>query len=307
MTQEEKNKYYNELSSKYLNRLNSVDVPTEMSDLLIQDLLVLKSRAMWALEKEIFVFDENSKRTFNERISEMKSLAISKVKTLEKLFVLYDNVTKLPFIDDYDRINIFSTKEYADEALDYYLQQYRNWRVEEISKDGINAFLQTVFFLYGAQAVVVDNGQQYDTFFASEMVEQPSSATFSNPEYMLALIKFQQEYHWRMNYERKMEKLRSFETAMINGFCKSTFLLPVKDGEIQMLEKESALRFYSAFTDKVEMEKVYKRSDGYETFEISARKLADAPVDCVINVGSIAFQMRREMVKQMFAIYEKGK
>ena len=109
-----------------------------------------------------------------------------------------------------------------------------------------------------------------------------------------------------MNYEGKKAKLRSFESAMINGFCESTFLQPVKDGVVQMIEKD-AVRFFPVFTDDVEKEKAYKKSDGYETIEISARELADAPADSVINVGSIAFRMARGMAKQMFAIYEKDK
>ncbi len=70
-----------------------------------------------------------------------------------------DKITNSPFIDDLNAVWIFTEKVYAEECVDYYMQQYRtSFAVLEISKDDVVKFFGRTAYEKGAEEFLIDMG-----------------------------------------------------------------------------------------------------------------------------------------------------
>ena len=330
MTQEERQARNRELAGTYVPRLMQMNPEEELGDLSLQDLLTVIGNAEWCRDNA-FEMKEEEAAAYTAKIDEVKAYTAKRLLAADRIWVIYDQVTDMPYFDEEAMIYAFSEEEYAVGALDYFAQRYRNWRVEVISRENIYNFLGRTFYMDGALGVLLDNGQNYIRFAADSLVEAPDwtgvaeiSIPLHNPDYMRALILFQQERGWRADYESKGEKLAAMETEMIRTFAQARFLIPVKgmdqavktgenqatiqkDTEIQIptLTADNGRRGLPVFTDWTQFEKVYSKNEwGGWIWEANSLSHVDAE-DVIINLNTVSFVASREMVAQMLDIYEK--
>ncbi len=328
MTSEERTQHNNAISNEIIPRLLKNGIETKLCELTIQDLIVIQKNARWALEKKIFHMDEFQESKFHKMIEQIYSMIINKIKNLDVLYVIYDRTTKMPYLDRDYYINVFSEKNFADEALDYFSQQLKLWEIKEISKEAILKTLGQAFYMNGAKGILIDNGQTFIGFKASEVLEAPDFSNthpmdipITNPKYLSALIALVQEKNWRNDYPEKRKWLRFYEDEMIISFCNAKFLVPVKgmpkvgsEHEVTVKEKTTITipslsngenHATPVFTDWNQFNKVYSQ-DEWDGWIWKAEDLLSAPDDTiVVNVAEISFVMSKKMITQMFEIYNK--
>ncbi len=328
MTSEERKQHNNDISNEIISNLLKQGIEKRLCELSIQDLIVIQKNARWALEKKIFLMDESQSLRFNQMIEKIYSMIIDKLKSADKLYLIMDKVTKMPYLDRNYYINVFSEKEFADEALDYYTQQYRMWEIKEVNKNDIIKTLGQAFYMNGADGVLIDNGQTFIAFKASEIIDAPDFSNthtmdvpVMNPKFLSALTVLVQEKNWRVNYPEKGKYLRAYEDEMIATFCTARFLIPVKgmpkfgsEHEVELKEKTTITiptlsngknHATPVFTDWNQFNKVYSQ-DEWGGWIWKAEDLLSAPDDTiVVNSAEICFIMSKEMISQIFDIYKK--
>ena len=235
MTAEERKQHNNDISNEIIPHLLENGIEIRLCELSIQDLIVIQKNARYALETKMFHMDDEQSFRFNQMIEQIYFMIIDKGKTADKLYLFIDKKTKMPYIDRDFRIFLFSEKEFAEDALDYFMQQLRFWEIKEISKEDIVKTLGQSFYMNGASGVLIDNGQTYIAFKAEEILEAPDFSNthpmdipITNPNYLAALTSLVQEQNWNANYPEKGRYLRYYEEQMIIEFCNAKFLIPVK-------------------------------------------------------------------------------
>lgn len=214
---------------------------------------------------------------------------IDKLMNAPSLYMTFDTATRFPFINA-GRVDIYSKKEFAVEATEYFKQQYRNLEIKEIKKDntGFPDNMNVFAYLYflGMENVIIDNGQYKIELKRSEILPppdfanaKPSMIPILNPQLRFAMLDFFAELKWRVNYQERPQVVQEKESAMLQAICKARFLAPMKhDGEVEKVEdgirfkkggkmmfakivSEDNIAFIPVFTDWLEFEKVYNRNE----------------------------------------------
>ena len=262
------------------------------------------------------------------------------LKNAVSVWTIIDRITNSPFIDDGNRVWIFTEKEYAERCLDYFMQQYRtSFETKEIDKEQRIRFFGITTHMAGAEEYSVDPGTEGNMIVKGSDIVPPVDMSDTpminrpvmNPRLFRAVAKLQQERMYRANYEGKKEKLRAFEDEMIRSFAEAMFLVPVKGMETLKKNFEStdgsgegvltagtqisipalsggddgSSKATPVFTDWIEFNKAYSQEE-WGGWIWTPRDLLSAPDDpVVLNVGSLAFGMSKKMIGQMLDIYEK--
>lgn len=239
-----------------------------------------------------------------------------KVLSLPEIYTLIDSSTMLPALDKKGGFYIFTERAFADEALDYHMQQMRVWEVKTIEQKDIRPFLGNEFYNNGARYAVINDGQDWSLNRPEEFIDKPrygdGEAPVSNPDYVRALTMLQQELHWRARYEGKEKTLRDYENEMIRTFAGARFLVPFKgDGG---LEAGGRMTFASVtgaggrkalpiFSDWDQFAMSYDL-DEWHGWVVEAEELPDLPAETVVlNLATTAFAMDKEFLGQMLSIY----
>ena len=262
------------------------------------------------------------------------------LKNAVSVWTINDRITNSPFIDDGNRVWIFTEKEYAERCLDYFMQQYRtSFEIKEIDKEQRIRFFGITTHMAGAEEYSVNPGTEGNMIVKGNDIVPPVDMSDTpminrpvmNPCFFRAVAKLQQERMYRANYEGKKEKLRAFEDEMIRSFAEAMFLVPVKGMETLKKNFEStdgsgegvltagtqisipalsggddgSSKATPVFTDWIEFNKAYSQEE-WGGWIWTPRDLLSAPDDpVVLNVGSLAFGMSKKMIGQMLDIYEK--
>ena len=159
-----------------------------------------------------------------------------------------DKITNAPFIDGSNMVWVYTDKTYADECVDYFMQQYRTtFIVTNIPKEDAVKFFGRTAYMKGAKSFRVDMGAYAQIDICSEEIVSPPDFSnvppinrpVMNPDFFRAVAKFLEERWYRANYEGKKEKLRQFEDDMIKAFHDAKFLVPVKGMEALKNNTES--------------------------------------------------------------------
>jgi hypothetical protein len=264
---------------------------------------------------------------------------IENLKTADSVWTVIDGITSSPFIDDGNRVWIFTKKEYADRCIDYFMQQYRtSFDIREIDKEQRIRFFGITTHMAGAEEYSVDPGTEANMIIKGSDIVPPVDMSDTpminrpvmNPRLFRAVAKLQQERLYRANYEGKKDKLRAFEDDMIKNFAEAMFLVPVKGMEALKKNFESTngsgegvltagtqisiptlsggddnAKATPVFTDWIEFNKAYSQEE-WGGWIWTPKDLLAAPDDpVVLNVGSLAFAMSKKMIGQMLDIYEK--
>ncbi|MBO7353311.1 MAG: hypothetical protein J6U61_03535, partial [Lachnospiraceae bacterium] len=165
---------------------------------------------------------------------------IEDLKNAVSVWTIIDRITNSPFIDDGNRVWIFTEKEYAERCLDYFMQQYRtSFETKEIDKEQRIRFFGITTHMAGAEEYSVDPGNEGNMIVKGSDIVPPVDMSDTpminrpvmNPRLFRAVAKLQQERLYRANYEGKKDKLRAFEDDMIKNFAEAMFLVPVKGME----------------------------------------------------------------------------
>lgn len=320
MTKEERNQHNNDISNKFIPRLLEPGMLGKLDELSIQDLIVIQKNAKNALDKKIFYMNEDQSLKFGGAIEQIQSMIADKVKKADKLYVIIDKTTRMPYLNNDARIFVFSEEEFANEALDYFTQQMRRWEIKEISKEDIVATLGKSFYMNGAFGILLDYGQTFIHIFSEDLIEtpdfsdtRPENIPVANPDFLRILTMLEQERHWGVTYEGKESRLRFFEDHMILTFVNAKFLVPAKG--MSNLSKGGKIIIPSlsngkdkatpVFTDWDQFNKIYSQKE-WDGWVWTAKDLLHAPDDTVvINVGEICFTMSKKMITQIFEIYHK--
>ena len=327
MTKEERRQHNNEISDRFVPRLLQDGIGNEMSELTLQDLIVIRKNAEFALEKHFFVMDQEKEQRFREKIEWLRSEIALRLRKLDRLYIMYDRTTAMPYQDVNHRIYIFSEREFAEEALDYFTQELRCWEIREIEGTDIENALGQAFYLDGAKGVLIDNGKSFISLESSAVIGKPDygnrpqvETPVTNPEFLSALATLVQEKEWKYNYPDKGKNLRLYEDAMIVAFCGASFLVPVKNmpgsgpngatesGEAAIIIPSISFGVKKAtpvFTDWRRFDAEYSMKE-WEGWIWSAEELLSAPDDnIVVNSSGICFVMSKKMISQIFDIYCK--
>lgn len=326
MTKEERQRHANEISDKYVPGLLTADERAmhEIAGLPIQDIITIHNNAIWAAEKGIY----HDLKPDMSAVETVRKTVLKKIREAEVLWTLTDNVTNAPFIDDSDRVWLFSEKEISDWGIEFFKQRYKtSLKVTEISGGEIEEFLGMMAYARGAGSFIIDNGGHYLTVKAEEIAVRPDFSAFTsaknpvvNPALFRSIAKFQQERLWMVNYKGRTEKLKAFEENMIRAFCEAELIVPVKT----TLEPGSTDTFISTgtiisipslvngdghkatpfFTDWKEMSAVYPCSE-WSGWVCTIDELLSAPDDTiVVNCKSLGFVVTKKLLTQMKEVNE---
>lgn len=241
----------------------------------------------------------------------------SMLMALQEIYTLTDDSTSLPFLDEQGYCYLFSKKEYAEEALDYYTQQRRIWHLKTIPHKDIYPFLGCEFYSNGANGAVIDNGQNYSMHKPEEFVARPDRSDMppaqrpvENPDFIRAMTMLQQERHWRVDYPEKKKVFTAYEDEMIRTFVKARFLVPFKTDanhshlSFASLENGDGKTAMPIFSDWDQFILTYDLRE-WNGWTMTAEDLLAAPDDSmVLNVGTLAFVMTKHFIQQMFSIYK---
>ena len=309
-----------ELCGELVPRLFDSDVWADIDKLSVEDTILVLRQAQDVVRKGLFddLYNDTCfrKDVFEAATARLGRELCRKVMALPEIYTLIDDSTMLPVLDKRGGFYIFSQRAFADEALDYHMQQMRIWEVKTIGQKDIYAFLGNEFYDNGAQYAIINDGQDWSLNRPEEFIDRPryedGKAPVSNPDYIRALTMLQQELHWRAGYEGKNETLREYENEMIRTFAGARFLVPFKgDGGFEAggsmsfasltgADGRAALPIFSDW-DQFAM---YFDLDEWKGWVVKATELPDLPAETVVlNVATTAFAMNKNFLGQMLSIY----
>lgn len=328
MTQEEKDQHEMEICGDIIPRLCDSDVWNDIEKLNVQDTITVSHQATSALKNGVLdnMFNDSyfSRKNFEKAIEHINSLIPQKILSLPMLYTLNDRSTNLPFIDENGLMYLFSEREYAENALDYYTQQFRIWELKEVEHKYIYPFLGHEFYDCGAKGAIIDNGQNYNRHNAEEFIKKPDYSNMpeeqrpvSNPDYIRALTMLQQERYWRANYDNKSKVLTAYEDEMIRTFTKARFIVPFKDIkptadsngfnpgagiQFAMLKNDKGDNVTPIFSDWDQFALQYDLEE-WKGWMMRSEELSNGFFNAVVlNVNTLGFVMTRDFMGKMFEI-----
>ncbi|WP_082672989.1 enhanced serine sensitivity protein SseB [Paenibacillus senegalimassiliensis] len=258
-------------------------VVEELNQLSIQELNFLVHTAKRFKEEEAFPHIY-----LDERIQSFTTTLHDKFKAAEALYVAYDKATQYPYIDGEGRVWIFSQKEFADSAQDYFMQQLVMLEMKKIGQKEILPILG-LFHVWGLPEILLDNGQYHVDLKRDELLPPPDwsgtpeiNIPVTNPGLQRALLQFFQGLHAPSGSQEAREQLlNGLEAQMLDEVLQARYLLPMqlqeanpstadaegrktlKEGTVLqfgVLSAEDESSWLPAFTDWPEFEKVYDKT-----------------------------------------------
>lgn len=270
----------NELVKKFF--VTEDTASEELENIEIQEIIFLIYSARYFKDK-----GEMLEVNFDEKIKIFFKTLENKIKTAEELYIAYDKNTNYPHIDVKDRAWIFSKKEYADNAKDYFLQQLVELEMKKINKEEIMGMFAD-FHRLGIKKVLIDNGKYTTEVNRDDILAPPDwsnvpkiNVPVTNPELQYAMINFFQELNSKNSYDGKNKVVRKLEGRMLENIINSKYLIPMKLKEkekskpnsegLRTLKEGTLMQFANlvdnddkvwqpAFTDWAEFEKAYDKN-----------------------------------------------
>ncbi len=326
LTEEEARKRHNQaISNHFITSKNWRQ--DELDRLSIQDICVLIANGRWARNQERFL--EEADR-ITDLVDNFYDVLAQKLKSAPMLYTILDEATGYPFIDAqaHDCIWLFSQREYADKAVEYYSKSFRKFQVQEVPLEGRTEFLTEVFYLLGSYGVYVDNGlcgcvvDHDDLVPVPQWTQVPSmEKPLANPDFMRTHIKMVQEASWHVKYDRREQVMEQLERDVSQQMVETYFLLPVKDVERKqerenqiILEKNSTISIVClngkdgshalpVFTDWTQFKRCYsdeEYSGWIVPFDLLASMVESKRYDAfVINIGKCPAEIRQANIERM--------
>ncbi|WP_408070438.1 SseB family protein [Butyrivibrio sp. JL13D10] len=228
-------------------------------------------------------YEANHRKVYNE--------ILGRVRDAKMLYVLFDMATGYPFID-HGYINIYSSQEYAEQAVKVFSKQFRKLAVRACKADNAaeSASERRTFFDYlyylGIENFIVDNGYYRAHFKRNEIVAAPGDwgnggdKSPKNPTLVFSILDFLGEIRWPVKYEKRNEVLAAKEMRMAAAAQAANYIVPMQhEGPVEVLEDgrykftaETKIKFpeiksadekhyLPVFTDGIEFTKAFRNSE----------------------------------------------
>ncbi|MDO5520642.1 MAG: SseB family protein [bacterium] len=242
-----------------------------------------------------------------------------KIKEAPVLYVMFDDKTELPFVAT-GFAELYSKKEYAEQAVSHYAEQFRSLSIREVTKEdtkwlnGVNLF--AYFYYLGMDEMLIDNGQQAFAFKREEILETPDWSNLDaenkpvlNGDLRFWMNVYLEEARWEVSYEGHEERVNQLEEEMVKRLLPARFLVPVvTDEETGQVTKVATLSntnkeaFLPMFTDWFEFDKVYDQ-EVWNAMVISFQEGIQYGLRCTglaINPRGENIMMSKEIMKKRF-------
>ena len=192
----------------------------------------------------------------------------------------------IKILDFQGRAWIFSEKEFADKAEEYFNKEETFLQMKELINLNVMNEFGKLHYL-GIEKVIIDNGQYNIEINRNDILPPPDYSNIParkipvmNPKLQFAMIYFFQYAYSGKNYKNKAEVIRGLEANMLEEVLRAKFLLPIKlesdnigidSNGANVVEKGSkvnftvikdkdSLRWLPAFTDWYEFNKAFDKS-----------------------------------------------
>ncbi len=177
-------------------------------------------------------FEKNHRLIYNE--------VLRRVRDAEYLFVLYDQSTGYPFIEQ-GFANVYFEQELAEKAAEIFNKQFRKVAARKCQIEDPNykgggkfGFFDYLYYI-GIENLLVDNGGYRARFKRNEIVAAPGewSGAERRPEPVnsalnFAMIDFLEEVRWPVKYEKRDDILRAKEMRMLSLIRGAQLLVPTQ-------------------------------------------------------------------------------
>ncbi len=177
-------------------------------------------------------FEMNHRLIYNE--------VLGRVRDAEYLFVLYDQTTGYPFIEQ-GFANVYFEQELAEKAAEIFNRQFRKVAARKCQVEDPNykgggkfGFFDYLYYI-GIENLLVDNGGYRARFKRNEIVAAPGewSGAERRPEPVnsalnFAMIDFLEEVRWPVKYEKRDDILKAKEMRMLSLIRGAQLLVPTQ-------------------------------------------------------------------------------
>lgn len=190
--------------------------------------------------------EEEKKLLLKTKADEMYQLLLKKLRELPHVYLTYDQSTNYPFINN-SFVDVYTKREYAELAVLYYKEQFRNLEVRELpvrlpekpaeGEEGKNVVLPAfaLFYYLGMERVFVDNGLCRVVIRREDILPPPDYSKTPGiqepvvgPALRYHILDFFAEARWKVNYEQRNQVLKAKEDRMLLEISKAKFLIPMK-------------------------------------------------------------------------------
>ncbi len=213
--------YEEDIDQEYVNGLNGQEL-----------IFLLTTLEAFNKKAPLPGFDKNHRLIYNE--------VLRRVRDAEYLYVLYDQTTGFPFIDQ-GFANVYYEQELAEKAAEIYNRQFRKLAARKCQIEDPNykgggkfGFFDYLYYI-GIENLIVDNGGYRARFKRSEIIAAPGEwgGAENRPEPVnsalnFAMIDFLEEVRWPVKYEKRDQILKAKEMRMLSLIRNAQLLVPTQ-------------------------------------------------------------------------------
>ena len=279
--------------AKYMPRLLEDNIESELKELSIQELIALQAKA---LETPAISIGSDVKDTTNAYIDaamKIRDMINEKIMTADALYIITNQATNMPYVDDNDNVYVFSQEQFAIDAADFFAQQYRVFGIHKVEKENIKLAFRVMHQMAGVKNILVDNGKTWIIIPFDKLLGKQDFADavpVTNPDLLLAATKLEQERRWRLNYAQKAKKLRDYEDCFLDKLIKAKLIAPAKEivndengmrFDIPTLDGSDGTKALPVFTDFNQMMLMFPETK-MDSVILDIDELLNAPMDIVV-------------------------
>lgn len=246
----------------------------------------------------------------------------------KELYIAYDDNIDYPFLDAYGRMLVFSKKEFAENAKDYFQQQLITIKIKSLKfREILGEFSQ--MYRLGIRTALVDNGEYYMEINRNDIIDRPDRNNTAeedipeaNPELQYTMIRFFEKLKSKNSYEDKDNDLVILQENMIEQILNAKYILPIynnSDGNkvetmevnsetlVPILIDRNGKEWIPVFTDWTECEKAYS---SYNAVAISYNDLVNTSYikeGFIINCNGVNLKVDKKYQKIINRIGELKK
>lgn len=247
-------------------------------ELTTQELLFLMTAMENAqIEKPLENYEENHQILYSE--------ILNRVRSAEKLSVLYDSTTGYPFLES-GLCCVYLEKERAEKAAEMYGKQFRKLNAAEVPlyqelPDGTKKSFFDYLGYLGMTWLLLDNGWYRARFRAGDVVnsiqwEEKPQEEVKNPRLFFTGLNLTQEARWTVDYEERKGVLGRLQFEAYTALRTSRLIVPMitpegaapdgngkytlKEGEqlrIPLAKDGQGNEFVPVFTDAPEFSRAF--------------------------------------------------
>lgn len=176
-------------------------------------------------------------------LTEEKKNKVQKLQELEQMYVLYSQMTKMPFVtcdpeSFNDQIWVFTDKDKVQEYAKKYTEQKILLMAAEIKNPQFLGFYMGLFTIGVNSVMVVDEEGEMELEL-TEIVKEPDYSKIPpermppmNPQLQLSGIYFMQELRRPVNKEERSANIQEMEEEMAANVVKGRYLLALDTGDV---------------------------------------------------------------------------